>query len=1141
MITRTDDTKVERGPQGLRVRRLLACVVATTLGALWLASVASAAAGAPDWGLHVAALPTRFSAADNANKFCAAQFGFQDCDTYELTLTNDGSVASGPSQLSDTLPSTLGVKGVSLFFPALGRLLHQILPLEPEPGHFSSAEVTENSDLFPVLEKEFGLCSVNAPVVQCFLPEQVAPDESVRMFIHVSAPEGTEALTDVAAVEGGASNAPTVVAHNQLGGPQPQFGVASFTALASGPDGRPETQAGGHPYEFTTRVDFDSEFKVAPDTSFRVSAVQDPRDVVVDLPAGFVGTALATPRCTFAEFSTRVNGGISGCPADTVVGHIFTEPQTGSSIAGPLYNMVPQRGEPAEFAFIDALSGPHVMFTNLAPSDAGYVLRTTVPEISQVPLTDVSVTFYGNPATKTNSGSAPRPLFTNPSACGEDMSATLHVDSWQNPGSHSPDGSPNLSDPRWVTVRSAPPEEGAPAPVVAGCDRLRFQASMSLQPDTTVADSPAGLDIDLKVPQPGDFNALATPPLRNAEVQLPAGVSLNPGAANGLAACSPAEIDLASADPPSCPPASNIGTVEVSSPLVPSPLHGSVFVASQRDNPFGTLFALYLVVNDPQTGVIAKIPGRLSLDPSDGRITTIFENTPQLPFSDLKVHLEGATHGVLATPEACGSYTASAQLSPWSAPDSGPAVNPFDSFSFDSGCVSGFSPSFTAGSAVPRAGSYTPLLLSFSRSDTDQELSSVSVTLPPGLLAKVSGVQRCSDTELAAAAGNPSGAAEMAAPHCPAASLIGAVTAGSGPGPAPIFVTGKAFLTGPYEGAPFGVAAVIPALAGPFDLGVVVVRSALHIDPTDGHVTVSSDPFPTMLNATGVPVRLKRVDISIDRPEFTFNPTSCEERSIGASFTSTAGRTSSQAARFQIGGCGELPFHPSFTAATSGRTSKLDGASLTVRVTQRPGEANIRKVSLQLPPVFPSRLTTLQKACSDAQFNQNPAGCPPGSNIGSATATTPILAVPLTGPAYLVSHGASAFPDVEFVLQGEGVRIILDGKTDIKKGITYSRFETVPDAPISSFETVLPKGPHSVLAALGNLCADTQVTRRRILVHHPGRTLRKTVTVRHPQALLAPTTITAQNGVSVHQNTHINVTGCIRPHARPRHHMRRHR
>jgi hypothetical protein len=813
-------------------------------------------------------------------------------------------------------------------------------------------------------------------------------------------------------------------------------------------------------------------------------------------------------------------------------------------VQGPIYNMAPEHGVAAEFGYVDLIAGAHVIYASVAPTPAGYVLRTTAPELPQVPLTDVIATFFGNPAAKNKSGTTPVATFTNPSDCSaQSRSTTVHMDSWQHPGAES-DGAPDLSDPGWVSSQAEAFPQG-----LTGCNLLQFAPTLSVQPQTATpgaADSPAGLDFDLKLSQVEEPGVLATPPLRNAVVTLPQGLSVNPASADGLGACSEAQIGFTGLNAasgvaeftpaePSCPDASKIAAVQLTTPLLAGALQGSVYLAAQNQNPFHSLLAGYIVVADPDTGIVVKIPGELKADAHTGQITGVFLNNPQFPFSELKLHFKGGPRGVLATPESCGAYTTTSQLTPWSAPDSGAPATPSDSFQITTGCVSGFSPSFTAGATNTHAGAYTPFVLSFSRADTDQELSRLSVMLAPGLLAKVAGVARCSDAQLAAAAANPSGAAEQASPSCPPASQLGSVQAGAGPGPSPFFASGKAYLTGPYKNAPYGLAVIVPALAGPFDLGNVVVRAALYIDPADGHVTAISDPLPTMLNDTGIPIRLRRVDVTLDRPSFTFNPTSCAPMAIGATLTSTGGLSSSPSARFQASGCQELPFKPSFKASTQGHTSKANGASLTVTAAQKPGEANIAKVNVALPLALPSRLTTLQKACTEAQFNANPAGCPEASNVGTATAITPVLNVPLSGPAYLVSHGNAAFPDLEFLLQGEGVQIVLDGKTDIKKGITYSKFQTVPDAPISSFQTTLPEGPHSILAANANLCANTKTVtvKKRVTRRVHGRTKHLTVKRKKSvaQPLLMPTTITGQNGATVKQSTKIAVSGCGARHA----------
>jgi hypothetical protein len=479
----------------------------------------------------------------------------------------------------------------------------------------------------------------------------------------------------------------------------------------------------------------------------------------------------------------------------------------------------------------------------------------------------------------------------------------------------------------------------------------------------------------------------------------------------------------------------------------------------------------------------------VELDPTTGQIKTTVENAPQLPFSNLHIALKDGPRAALSNPVRCGAYTTQAVLASWS----GASVTTSSPFTVSrdghgAPCPpASFAPSFAAGTTNPVAGAYSPFALSFSRSDTEPELGGLEATLAPGLVAKLAGVARCGDGEASAG-------------QCPEASRIGSVTVASGAGSEPYVLKGSIYLTGPYNGGPFGEAVVVPAVAGPFDLGNVVVRGSIRVNPTTGQATVVSDPFPRYVNETGIPTDVRRVDVMVDRPDFTLNPTNCSALSVNGTLTSTEGMTANVASRFQAAECRSLGFHPAFTASTQGRTSRREGASLSVKVGFHAGQANIAKVKVSLPKALPSRLDTLKLACRDTVFAANPAACPAASRVGTAVAKTPILASALTGPAYIVSHGGAAFPDLEIVLQGEGVTLVLDGHTDIKNNITTSTFNTVPDVPVSAFELKLPEGVHSVLGAPGgSLCGKT---------------------------LVMPTTLTGQNGAVLRQSTRIKVTGC---------------
>src|SRR4029077_11255562 len=443
-----------------------------------------------------------------------------------------------------------------------------------------------------------------------------------------------------------------------------------------------------------------------------------------------------------------------------------------------------------------------------------------------------------------------------------------------------------------------------------------------------------------------------------------------------------------------------------------------VYVAEQDNNPFGSLLAIYVAINDPQTGVVVKLAGHVEANSVTGRLRTTFEQNPQLPFEDLKLDFFGGARSSLKTPDACGTYTTRTDLRPWTSPEA-PDVTPSSNFEIDHGCgAQGFAPSFAAGTSNNQAGGFGPLTMTFSRGDSEQDFKGLEETLHEGLLAKLAGVPLCGETQ--ATTGT-----------CPEASQIGTVTVGAGAGPDPVYVSGKVYLTGPYNGGPFGEVVVVPAIAGPFNLGDVVVRGSIRINPNTAQASVLSDPFPTILD--GIPLQVKTVNVTIDRAGFTFNPTNCSALSVTGTLASTQGTTDAVSSPFQAANCTTLPFKPGFAASTAGKTRKASGASLTVKVTSKGGpqtgggEANIAKVRVTLPKQLPARLTTLQKACTEAQFNTNPAGCPEASLVGTATAITPVLANPVSGPAYLVSHGGAAFPDLVFILQGEGIVLYLDG------------------------------------------------------------------------------------------------------------------
>jgi hypothetical protein len=549
-------------------------------------------------------------------------------------------------------------------------------------------------------------------------------------------------------------------------------------------------------------------------------------------------------------------------------------------------------------------------------------------------------------------------------------------------------------------------------------------------------------------------------------------------------------------------------------PDLEQPLEGRVYLAqplcggpgqavcTSADAENGDLFGLYLEAGSEELGAVIKLKGSASVNPGHGQLTARFTEVPQLaPISEVTVQLKGGPRAPLANPRQCGAASARADLAPWSSPMTPDAITSSPPFGVDwdgSGrpgtCPESvpFTPVLIAGPTRLSAGGFSSFTMTLSRGDRQQDLSRLQVKLPVGLLGMLAKVTLCGEPQ--AAQGT-----------CPEASKIGTTRVAAGSGSHPLWVQGRAYLTGPYEGAPFGLSVVVPAVAGPFNLGNVVVRARIDVDPRTSAVTITSDPLPQFRD--GVPLRIQTLNVTVDREGFIFNPTNCETKQISTVIEAVQGATASPSASFRAEGCSRLPFKPGFSASTQGRTSRESGASLDVKVTSGPGQANIAKAVVSLPKQLPARLTTLQQACPEATFATNPATCPIGSNVGAAKAVTPVLNEPLSGPAYLVSHGGAAFPDLVIILQGQGVRLDLVGGTSIKKGITTSTFNSVPDAPITSFELKLPEGHHSALAtnlpgkARGNLC---------------GR------------KLVMPTLLTGQNGAQLKQSTRISVNLCPR-------------
>jgi hypothetical protein len=956
-----------------------------------------------------------------------------------------------------------------------------------------------------------------------FAGGELPPYHEIEVSVGVIVKGATTGETAQASVTGGGAPGASVTHTIAISGEPVPFGVEEYALAPEEEGGAPDTQAGSHPFQLTTTLTLNQVIEANPKKGEVPEPAQLAKDLHFRLPPGLIGNPTPFPQCTLKDFlALKLEGQaiVDACSPQTAIGVArvtINEPHYLGlkTLLEPLLNLEPSVGEPARFGFI--VAGVPVFLDASVRTGGDYGVTVDVNNINQTAgFLKNEVTFWGVPGDPrhdyqrswacinaalgvTGHGPCiiptephnPPPLLVLPTSCTGPLHTEVDADSWLHAGSFLSFGSD-------------------PMPALDGCNRLPFAASIGVAPDGQAASTPTGLTVGIHVPQEEALNANGLSPseVRDTTVTLPAGVALNPAAGDGLQACTDVpepgrpegQIALNSPVGASCPDASKVGTVEVKSPLLPNALVGAVYLAAQNANPFGSLVAMYMVFEDPVSGTLIKLAGEVKPDPVSGQLVSTFLNTPQLPFEDLKLHFFGGSRAPLGTPALCGSYTTVASMAPWSG---NAPIEPSSTFQITSGpnnspCADPlpFDPSLTAGSTNIQAGAFSPFTMTMSRGDGNQDLQAVRLRMPPGLLGTLASVKLCPEPQ-----------ADLGT--CGPESLIGHTIVSVGLGGDPYSVRGgEVFITGPYEGAPYGLSIVNPAKAGPYDLGKVVVRAKIEVDLITAALTVTTDtsgPFAIPHILDGIPLQIQHVNVSIDRPGFTFNPTNCSPLAITGSLTSVQGATKTLSVPFQITNCAVLAFKPKLTAHTAGKTSRANGASLSVKLTYPAGayDANIAKVKVDLPKQLPSKLPTLQKACPAATFEANPADCPPVSIVGHAKASTPVLPVGLTGPAYFVSHGGEAFPDLIIVLQGYGTTVHIVGSTFIneKTGVTSSTFKTVPDVPVGTFELTLPQGKYSALAATANLCTTK---------------------------LAMPTSFVAQNGASIHTNTPITPTGCTK-------------
>jgi hypothetical protein len=863
-------------------------------------------------------------------------------------------------------------------------------------------------------------------------------------------------------------------------------GIQSFWAGAFDADGMPSTQAGGHANLAGTGFLVDTVLS----PSGAVVVAGDLRDVDVELPPGFLGDPLVTAlRCPQSQILPS-RGEL--CDAEAALGYSGPVLQQfgGATLGAPkngLYNDEPPFGYPAQFGFEVASAAVGTLAS--VRSDADYGLTVSAPDL---PLTEQVMgsflTLLGDPAS-----AGGKAFLTNPTDCAEEAreapATTVTNNSWQ-------DQDPNAVDNE-ITV-SQPP--------VSNCAALagHFDPSFAFTPQTAQAASPSPFTAELTIPQEGltEPGGLAAPELKKAVVTLPKGVNVNPSSANGLEACTEAQMGLTTTSgalpspirfdksEPGCPEASKLGTVEAKSPLLEETLEGTIYLAAQEENPFHSLLAIYAVIDSPKNGILVKLPGEVKPDPTTGQLTATFDDNPQLPVEDLKLNFRGGgPRSPLATPAVCSTYTTHGELTPWSAPESGPPAQTEDSFAISSGPGGGacatsegalpFSPSFEAGTTSTQAGAYAPLVIKIARKDGEQELTHLNFTLPPGLTGKLAGIPYCSDAAIAEAGGK-TGKAEQASPSCPAASELGTVDTSAGVGSEPIHVGGHIYLAGPYEGAPLSSVVITPAVAGPFDLGDVVIRAPLFVDPETTQITARSDEIPHILK--GIPLQLRSVEIKLTRQGFTLNPTSCNAMSASATLSGLNGATATPSNRFQVGGCNALKFKPNLKISLSGATKRTGLPALRAVVTypKQGAYSNIARAQVNLPHSEFLEQDNLNKTCTKPVLLAG--NCPKSTIYGKAKAWTPLLEKPLEGNVYLVGGYGYKLPALVAELNGQ-IRVVLKGKVDSgpNRGIRNT-FEAVPDAPVSRFVLEMKGGKkYGLLINSENLCKIPKAKRRAIV------------------------------------------------------------
>jgi hypothetical protein len=937
--------------------------------------------------------------------------------------------------------------------------------------------------------------------VSCTFENELPAYESIEIELLAEIPDPSETgEPGTITVSGGGVKEKSAPQNITVSPEKVSFGVERFSAVAEeGEGGAEETLAGKHPFQLTTTIQFNAG-QYLPGVSRTLSSVEQPaqpRNLRFTLPAGFVGNTKSVPKCSLADFYDTSRALINNCPDETAIGVAATtivvkESNVGfTRLAVPLFNLEPGAGEPARLG-LTAGGATVVIDTEVDPDDQ-YRLIATVRNASQVAqILSSTVTVWGTPGDPAHNGQRgwlcgyhfqEHDPCENPSGASEDAFLRLPVNC-VNPGTTEVEAEP-WNTPLGTVVSSA----AFSTPALVGCAGVPFKPSIDATPTEKRAGAPSGLDVELNMPNEGLLgkDEIAEGQAKKVEVTLPEGVTINPSQAEGLAACSPSQFAAETAGSfagAGCPEAAKVGSVQVNTPILEEEVKGSVYVATPFDNPFGSLVALYIVAKAPERGIVVKQAGKVELNPDTGQLESTFDDLPQLPFETFKLHFNEGNRAPLVMPEKCGIYDMVTRFTPWSAEDpNNPApsqvVTKTSPFKIDQGCPSGpppFKPGFVAGTDSNAAGSYSPFSIRLTRSDNEQEFSRFSVKLPKGVIGKLAGIPFCSDAAIAAArarTGPSGGQEEIDSPSCPAASQIGRTLVGAGVGPDLTYVPGKVYLAGPYQGAKLSIAAITPVKAGPFDLGNVVIRQALRVDPNTAEVTsdgTSSDPIPHILR--GIVVHARDIRVFVDRANFTLNPTNCERLTASATVQSTVGQTASVSSPFQAADCASLGLKPKLSIQLLGGTKRTATPRLKAVLTARKGDANIGRAQVTLPKSEFLEQAHIRTVCTRVQFNAgggNGEQCPKGSIYGKAKATSPLLDETLSGPVFLRSSNHE-LPDLVAALHSAKVDINLLGRIDSVGGGIRSTFEGVPDAPVTKFTLEMQGGKKGLIVNSTNIC-----------------------------------------------------------------------